>query len=75
MKKILVILLSLNSLILIAQCDTLNLPLISVQDVDICHGESAQLLSESGLSYLWNTGDTTQSISVSQEGDYYLSLL
>lgn len=38
-------------------------PVIS-GDLSICEGESATLAAEGGVSYEWNTGDTTASISV-----------
>jgi hypothetical protein len=34
------------------------------QDVEICQGNSVSLSASGGTSYLWNTGATTQSISV-----------
>lgn len=33
-------------------------------DVELCNGESTTLSANSGLHYLWNTGDTTQSITI-----------
>ncbi|WP_460218933.1 T9SS type A sorting domain-containing protein [Psychroserpens sp. MEBiC05023] len=34
-------------------------------DVTICNGESTTLTASGGTTYLWNTGETTQSINVS----------
>lgn len=45
---------------------TINL----VGEVDICEGESIDLTANYGDSYLWSTGETTQSISVSEPGSY-----
>ncbi|WP_179375830.1 T9SS type A sorting domain-containing protein [Winogradskyella wichelsiae] len=36
-------------------------------DQQICHGESVILTASGGASYLWNTGDITESIEVSPE--------
>ena len=35
------------------------------EDVAICEGESTILTATGGINYLWNTGETTQSITVS----------
>ncbi|MBT8257251.1 MAG: T9SS type A sorting domain-containing protein, partial [Bacteroidia bacterium] len=37
------------------------------EDVGICYGETVTLTATGGDSYLWNTGETTQSIDVSPE--------
>lgn len=39
-----------------------------------CDGGSVTLTANSGSSYLWNTGATTQSISVSQSGTYIVTV-
>lgn len=36
-------------------------------DVEICQGESVSLTANGGVSYLWNTGETTQTILVNPE--------
>lgn len=36
----------------------------------ICAGDNVTLSASTGLSYLWSTGDTTQSITVSTAGTY-----
>jgi len=41
----------------------------------ICNGESITLTANSGSSYLWNTGATSQSINVSQTGSYIVTVL
>jgi hypothetical protein len=48
------------------------LPVVSLGgDVSICEGDSAILDAGAGFSsYLWNTGDTTQTISAGLSGDY-----
>jgi len=38
-----------------------------------CQGDSVTLLASGGAPYLWNTGDTTTSITISQQGAYYVS--
>ena len=43
--------------------------------VVVCGGSSISLDAPSGYSsYLWSTGSTTQSISVSQQGNYYVEV-
>ena len=37
------------------------------EDTEICLGEITTLSAQGGLSYLWNTGETTQNIQVSPE--------
>ena len=39
--------------------------------LDFCDGGSVTLTAAIGQSYSWNTGDTTQSITVNQAGSYY----
>jgi len=40
----------------------------------ICPGASTTLTASSGVTYLWNTGATTQSIAVSAPGVYFVSV-
>ncbi len=40
----------------------------------LCDGQDIILSATQGQSYLWNTGDTTQSINVSNEGDYWVTV-
>ncbi|MEP7128381.1 MAG: endonuclease/exonuclease/phosphatase family protein, partial [Chitinophagales bacterium] len=42
--------------------------------VSICNGSSVTLTASSGNSYLWSTGETTQSISVSTAGNYFATV-
>jgi hypothetical protein len=42
--------------------------------VHICQGASASLSVPAGFSYLWNTGATTQSITVSTAGTYFVTI-
>jgi N-acetylneuraminic acid mutarotase len=52
-------------------------PVVSLgHDTDICAGSSISLasLSTGGSTYLWNTGATTSSISVSSAGSYWLQV-
>ncbi len=42
--------------------------------ISICEGESVMLTAENAFSYLWSTGETTQSIVVSVSGVYTLSV-
>jgi hypothetical protein len=39
------------------------------ENVEICLGESTTLSASGGLEYLWNTGETTQSIDVTPEDE------
>ncbi len=57
--------------------DTTYLPTITASGpLTICQGDTILLEAESGYdAYLWSTGDTTQSISVSDSGDYSVSAL
>ena len=66
-----------------AGCDsivTLNLtinqlPAVTVTGDSVCEGSSGTLTANaSGVSYLWNTGDTTQSINVSDSLTYYVTV-
>jgi hypothetical protein len=55
--------------------DTTYLPTITGPSV-VCAGDTILLEAESGYdAYLWSTGDTTQSIAVSDSGDYFVSAL
>jgi len=40
----------------------------------LCDGQDITLSASQGQGYLWNTGDTTQSINVSDEGDYWVTV-
>ena len=41
---------------------------------NLCSGTSMTLTATAGTSFLWNTGATTQSITVSQPGSYYCTV-
>lgn len=41
----------------------------------ICAGDTVLLTATAAASYTWNTGDTTQSISVSNAGNYSVSII
>ena len=43
-------------------------------DSAFCDGDSTILRGEDGLSYLWTTGDTTQSLTVTVEDFYGLTV-
>jgi large repetitive protein len=40
----------------------------------LCQGQNVQLTSSVAASYLWNTGATTQSITVSAAGSYFVTV-
>ena len=42
--------------------------------LDFCSYSSVTLTAASGQSYLWSTGDTTQSITTTQAGSYYATI-
>jgi large repetitive protein len=53
------------------------LPLANISPegpVTICQGSSVTLTSSSGESYVWSTGETTQSIVVETSGDYFVTV-
>jgi hypothetical protein len=56
------------------QCN-LNANVIANGSLTFCNGQNVQLSAENaGLSYLWNNGATTQSITVTQSGNYYVDI-
>jgi hypothetical protein len=42
--------------------------------LEFCEGESVTLTSSPGAEYLWNNGETTQSISTNTPGDYSVTV-
>ncbi|MBE0636995.1 MAG: T9SS type A sorting domain-containing protein, partial [Bacteroidales bacterium] len=51
------------------------LPLIEITgDLEFCEGEETTLTATEGVSYLWSTGEITQSITVSVSGDYSVTV-
>ena len=51
------------------------LPMINASgSSNLCSGSSMTLTATAGTSFLWNTGATTQSITVSQPGSYYCTV-
>ena len=49
--------------------------IIGNRNIHLCAGSATQIVSPSvpNTSYLWSTGDTTNSITVNQAGQYYLT--
>lgn len=45
---------------------------ISVSDTSFCVGETTWLSAAVSTSYLWNTGETTQTIAASNSGEYWV---
>jgi hypothetical protein len=43
---------------------------ITASKLTFCASDSSVIIAAGGQSYLWNTGDTTQSITVNQTGNY-----
>ncbi|MBC7775922.1 MAG: VCBS repeat-containing protein [Phycisphaerae bacterium] len=55
--------------------DPVQIPLIhALSDSIFCEGDEVVLVSSEAASYLWNTGETTQSIAVSQSGNFTVSV-
>jgi hypothetical protein len=55
-------------------CNT-PIPTISTSSTVFCQGDSVLLTASPASNYLWSTGDTVQSIFVSQTGNYYVSAI
>lgn len=52
-----------------------SLPIITLQDVSFCSGDSAVIDAlNTGLSYLWNNGATSQQIIVNSQGNYSVTV-
>ncbi len=49
-------------------------PTLTATSLSFCSGDSAILTASDGLSYLWNTGDTLQSIIVYESGQYQVEV-
>ncbi|MDA0363949.1 MAG: T9SS type A sorting domain-containing protein, partial [Bacteroidetes bacterium] len=47
---------------------------VTASKTTLCVNDSALLSAYAGYSYLWNTNDTTQSITVHTSGNYFVSL-
>ncbi len=41
----------------------------------ICLGDSVQLTSSEAISYTWNTGETTQSLTAYSSGEYFVTVI
>ncbi|QCW99304.1 hypothetical protein FGM00_03945 [Aggregatimonas sangjinii] len=52
------------------------LPEVSVEDAEICAGQTATLTAEGSddVTYLWSNGETTASITVSDAGEYTVTV-
>ena len=66
MRKILTFVLWFYSYSFFAQCDSIVSSNVFVEENHICEGEFTTLIAEEALTYLWNTGDITQSIIVNE---------
>lgn len=55
-------------------CARLVESIISSGPGEICEGDTLILTSPEGSSYKWSTGDTTESIMVFEDGDYWLTV-
>lgn len=60
-----------NSLVVVV--DPIEIPhIVAFSDTIFCSGGQVDLMSTAANAYLWNTGETSQSITVSQSGSYYV---
>ncbi len=50
------------------------LPISITNNSTICKGASITITAPIGTSYQWSTGETSQSISITQAGDYYVEV-
>ncbi|MEN9302935.1 MAG: hypothetical protein RL264_1364, partial [Bacteroidota bacterium] len=50
-------------------------PVVNATNSVICAGESVTLSTSGGGTYLWNTGETTSSISVNTPGNYSVTVV
>lgn len=53
-------------------CTNTTVPSISGSPFEFCQGDSLFLTASASSSYLWSTGDTTQSIYANNMGNYYV---
>lgn len=52
-----------------------ELPEVTLSDISICSGSAATFdAGNAGATYLWSTGETTQAITVSQQGVYEVTV-
>ncbi|MEO8147145.1 MAG: T9SS type A sorting domain-containing protein [Bacteroidia bacterium] len=57
----------------IGYCDSMPVPSITGNTI-ICNGDSVTLTAPTGQTYLWNTGETTQSLIVKNAGSYMVTV-
>ncbi len=53
-------------------CSNTEVPTIESPSTSFCEGDSLQLTASESSEYLWNTGETTQTIDVNVSGDFYV---
>ncbi len=64
-----------TSNVMVVQVNPLpNITITASGSTTICEGSSVQLTATSGNSYTWSNGATTQSITVSQQGSYSVTV-
>lgn len=52
-----------------------ELPAVNIgEDLEFCNGLNAELTAPESVSYLWNTGETTQSITIDTAGTYICTI-
>jgi gliding motility-associated-like protein len=51
-------------------------PIVTYDTINICLDETATLVADTGqnFSYVWSTGETTQSVDKTEAGDYYVDI-
>jgi hypothetical protein len=65
---------SKTATITITQPDTLRVTVSANGPTSFCSGDSVKLTASPAHSYLWNNGATTQSIMVSNSGNYFVTI-
>ena len=53
-------------------CSNTEVPTIVSPSTSFCEGDSLQLTASESSQYLWNTGETEQTIDVNVSGDFYV---
>ncbi len=48
--------------------------IVAMPDADVCYGDTVELYANFNETYHWSTGDTTQSILVTQSGTYNVTV-
>ncbi|HTF06319.1 MAG TPA: Ig-like domain-containing protein, partial [Bacteroidia bacterium] len=63
-----------SALITVTESTTITASITPNGPTTFCEGDSVMLIASSGTSWLWSTGDTTQSITVDSSGTYSVTV-